>query len=160
MHPQIMTLKETAVIGIEGQGPSGPGAAWIGALWQQAKERFGEVRGMAMPGENGAPRMLWGAMQAPDGTFRPWGSEGGRYLAGFEARTDAEPPQGWARWTLPAGRYLAVPCTQADYGEVFSRTLREEMPALGLRLAGAVQERYDLAEGKGAITLLFPVATA
>lgn len=145
-----------AVIGKEGEGDASAGAQWVPALWQDANAHFGEIAGLVKREKDGAPAGVWGAMSDVLMRFEPWSGRG-KYLAGCEAADGAEPPQGWAKWVIPAHRYLTVGCTQQTYGAVFGEIIGNYLPQNGWRLAGAVQEFYPPREGEDAVVLYFPV---
>ena len=140
-----------AVIGMEGSTEDGPG--FIPALWEKANSRFGEVALLAQTNPDGSLRGVWGAMTDFSRRFLPWeeGFTRGLYLAGVEAREDAQPPEGWVRWDIPGFEYLRVENTAPD---VFPRTL-QLLACQGLPLAGAVHDFTDPATGKG--YMLFPI---
>lgn len=158
MRYQIETWVETAVLGKQGQGPAQNSGAWIAPLWQAANADFEQIAPLVMRDEAGVPLRLWGAMRDGGGAFAPWQGSG-QYLAGAQVALDAEPPAGWTLWLQPAGDYLIAPCNQKNYGEVFQSVLGRYLPRHGLRLAGAVQERYDPRQGGGRLELCFPIAS-
>lgn len=149
------TLPAITVIGMQGQGPAGTGNSWIAPLWQAANERFGEIAPLVLTDDSGAPKRLWGAMSDVTHAYHPWGEEG-LYLAGAEANADAQAPEGWTKWTLPAHTYMVVMCSQNTYQRVFSAMLDDVLPRLGYTLTGAVHEVYYPSK-PGCLYLYFPI---
>ena len=152
---ELMTceLPAFSVIGMEGE--AWPGHNPAPALWERANARFGEVEALALRDESGAPVGVWGAMSDLSRSFLPWGDgfTRGLYLAGVQVPDSAQPPGGWAKWTLPAFACLRVRA-EGDYAAAFQAGL-DELERRGLSLAGAVQECQRPAEG-GQLYLFFP----
>lgn len=150
---QIRFVEKPAfpVIGKEGQGIAG--GEWIRALWDDANSHFAEIMPLILRDRLGRPQ-VWGVMSDLGRGFKPWDARGGLYLAGCEVRPDAEPPEGWTKWTVPGYRYAVAEYTEGTYGEVFDSVLRGYFPENGLKLAGAVHEFYP---PSGALELWFPV---
>lgn len=146
-------LSAVSIIGMEGEAK--PGHNPVPALWEKANARFGEVEGMALRDENGAPVGVWGAMSDLSRSFLPWenGFSRGLYLAGVQVFPESRPPEGWTKWTLPAFACLRVRA-EGDYAAAFQAGLKE-LERRGLALAGAVQECQRPAEG-GQLYLFFP----
>ena len=142
MAYERVVLPSFCVIGIEGS--TDDGEKFIQALWDKANARFGEVAGLALYDENGAPR-IWGLMSDMSMRFAPWenGFTQGRYLAGIEAAPDAEAPEGWSKWVSPAYEYVVCP---QDSPDAFPRAI-EYLAENGLALAGAAYDRT--VPGKG-----------
>ena len=139
------------VIGMEGSTEDGPG--FIPALREKANSRFPEVAPLAKMNPDGSLCGVWGAMSDLSRSFQPWedGFTRGLYLAGVEARDDANPPEGWTRWHIPGYEYIRVENNAPD---VFPRTL-EALAQDGLALVGAVHDFTDPATGKS--YMCFPV---
>jgi len=146
-------LPAVSVIGMEGEAE--PGRNPAPALWGMANARFGEVEALALRDENGVPVGVWGAMSDLSRSFLPWedGFSRGLYLAGVQVSSDAQPSEGWTKWTLPAFACLRVKA-EGDYAATF-RTGLDELARRGLSLAGAVQECQRPAED-GQLYLFFP----
>lgn len=153
---QFSQKESFAVIGKLGEGDSARGRQWIAPLWQEANDQFGEIISLALKDAEGQVAALWGIMSDVKETFRPWDSRG-KYLAGVEVDAEAAAPLGWTRWQVPGYRYLMVPCTMESYAEAFSRIVAHYLPDNGLRLVGAVHERYEPASGTEQLTLYFPI---
>ena len=155
MNVRMVDLPEITVIGKMGlntrEHPAAP------ALWAEANSHFGEVAALGKRGEDGNYTGFWGAMSDTGLRFLPWedGFTRGLYLAGVEAESGAEAPEGWTRWVLPARRWLVAEVEQDRYGEVFTQVIREVIPGLGLRLSGAACDFIEPATGK--TELYFPV---
>lgn len=156
MEIQTVVKQAFAVIGKEGQGSASAGWQWVPPLWQSANEHFGDITSLAKRNEDGSLAGLWGAMSDVDDSFNPWG-ENGKYLAGCEVTDDATAPTGWTKWVVPGYKFLAAPCTQQTYGEVFGKMIGEYLPQHGYQLAGAVHEYYDPKEQDGNLYLYFPI---
>lgn len=153
MEVAIRELPTVSVIGMEGE--AAPGHNPAPALWEAANARYGEVEALALRDENGLPIGFWGAMSDLSRAFLPWedGFSRGLYLAGVQVPPESHPPEGWAKWTLPAFTCLRVKA-EGDYAATFQAGL-EELGRRGLTLAGAVQECQRPAEG-GQMYLFFP----
>ena len=130
-------IKESfAVIGKEGSTEDGSG--FVQKLWVDANAHFSEVAHLARKDEHGNLVGIWGVMTDFSRSFLPWEDDftKGLYLAGVECEDDAEPPEGWTKWTVPAFEYLRVEC---DHDGVFPEMisyLREH----NMTLAGAVHD--------------------
>jgi predicted transcriptional regulator YdeE len=151
----IETKPVFTVIGKMDQGPSDSGPQWIKPLWGAVNTNFGEIRSLAKFDEQGNLVGLWGAMSDVDETFARWGAEG-KYLAGCEAKDDAEAPEGWTKWVIPAATYAVACCTLETYGETFGYMLQEYLPQNGHSLVGAVHEFYPQ-DATERICLYFPI---
>ena len=75
-------------------------------------------------------------------------------MAGVEVTDDAQPPQGWVKWTVPTREYLYLKA-EGDYSQAFAAGLAY-IQANGLKLAGAVFDFQCPAEN-GQLYLFFPV---
>ena len=152
---EIVTCELAAfsVIGMEGEAERGHNPA--PALWEKANARFGEVEVLALRDENGVPVGVWGAMSDLSRQFLPWEDSFSRglYLAGVQVSDNAQAPEGWTKWTLPAFACLRVKA-EGDYAAAFRAGL-DELARRGLSLTGAVQECQRPAEG-GQLYLFFP----
>ena len=145
-------MKEAvAVIGKEGSTLDGPG--FVQELWADANAYFGEVQPLAKADETGNLAGIWGAMSDLSRSFLPWedGFTRGLYLAGIECADDAEPPEGWTKWTIPGFEYLRVECEgENTFSEVLDYLDRNKIP-----LAGAVHDFTCPVSGKS--YMLFPI---
>ncbi len=138
------------VIGKEGSTRDGNG--FIRQLWQDADAHFDEIAALAKRDESGHLTGLWGAMTDFSRSFRPWDDfNRGLYLAGVECRDDAEAPEGWVKWVLPAYEYLVV---ESEGPHTFSE-MWQYMKENGIPLAGAVHDFSCPATGKQ--YLFFPI---
>ena len=138
------------VIGKEGSTEDGEG--FIQKLWQDANSHFDQVADLAKRDEAGNLAGVWGAMTDFSRTFRPWDDFcRGLYLAGVECVDDAEAPEGWTRWTIPAYEFLSVECE----GENTFSDMLKYMDENHLSLAGAVHDHTDPKTGKN--YMYFPV---
>lgn len=145
-----MIKEEFIVIGKEGSTSDGDG--FIQKLWQDANGHFNEIAHLAKKNANGNLVGIWGAMSDSTYSFQPWedGFRKGLYLAGVECVDQAEPPDGWTKWTIPGYEYLVV----ENHRGMFEKTI-ERIKKEGIPLAGAVQEYTDPATGKN--YLYFPI---
>jgi len=71
-------------------------------------------------------------------SFQPWedGFSKGLYLAGVECLDDAQPPEGWTKWTVPGFEYLRAVC---DHDGIFPEMI-DYLRDHGITLAGAVHD--------------------
>ena len=124
------------VIGKEGSTEDGPG--FVQNLWADANSHFAEIAHLAKKDHHGNLAGIWGAMTDFSRTFQPWedGFSKGLYLAGVECWEDAEPPEGWTKWTIPGYEYLRVVC---DHDGVFPAMIAY-LQEHGMTLAGAVHD--------------------
>ena len=138
------------VIGKEGSTLDGDG--FIQRLWQEANTHFDEIAALAKRDEAGGLIGIWGAMTDFSRSFRPWDDlSRGLYLAGAECRDDAEAPEGWVKWVLPASDYLVVEREGEDTFSEMIRYMREN----GIPLAGAVYDHSCPRTGKD--DMYFPI---
>ncbi|WP_373889722.1 hypothetical protein [Paludicola sp. MB14-C6] len=88
--------------------------------------------------------------------FHPWEDHftKGLYLAGIEARDDAEAPMNWTKWVIPSYEYLYVKVT-GDMMQCFTDTL-DYIKQNGMSLVGAVND-YICPEENGQLYLFFPI---
>lgn len=150
---QIETcIKEAfVVIGKEGSTLDGPG--FIQKLWADANAHFDEVQPLAKKDAHGNLVGIWGAMSDCSHSYKPWEDNfsKGLYLAGVECWQDAEPPQGWIKWTIPGYAYIrAVFENENTFGEVLDYMRANDIP-----LVGAVHDFTCPASGKN--YLFFPI---
>ena len=127
------------VIGKEGSTRDGEG--FIPKLWAEANAHFSEISHLAKRNATGDLVGLWGAMSDFSRSFQPWeyGFREGLYLAGCECEDDAEAPEGWTKWVVPAYEYIYA--EQED--ENTFRKLMAYMFQQGIPLAGAIQDYTD-----------------
>ena len=139
------------VIGKEGSTRDGEG--FIQRLWSDANAHFEEVAPLAKRDAQGDLVGVWGAMTDFTRSFQPWeqGFSQGLYLAGVECVDNAQPPQGWTRWEIPAFEYLQLECSAPDTFMQGLQLLKDQ----GLTLAGAVHDFTDPVTGK--MYMMFPV---
>ncbi len=150
MKIEKVTKESFTVIGKEGSTRDGEG--FIQKLWQDANAHFDQIADLAKRDENGNLAGIWGAMTDFSRSFRPWEDfKNGLYLAGAECRDNAEAPEGWTRWVVPASEYLAVEC---EDGNTFTDVLRY-MEENGIPLAGAVYDFTSPETGKN--YMYFPI---
>ena len=85
-------------------------------------------------------------------SFRPWeGFSRGLYLAGAECRDDADAPEGWVKWVIPAYEFLVV---EHENDQTFAKMMKY-MNGNNLTLAGAVHDFTDPKTGKN--YMYFPI---
>ena len=142
-----------SIIGKEGSTLDGQG--FIQKLWHDANSHFEEIQSLAKKDEHGNLIGIWGAMSDFSHSFKPWEDNfsKGLYLAGVECKDDAQAPQGWSKWIIPAYEYL---CAEVDNETVFADVL-DYMHANGLELAGAVHDFTCPSNGKN--YMYFPIRT-
>ena len=133
-----------SIIGKEGSTLDGEG--FIQKLWEDANSHFNEVQSLAMKDENGNLVGIWGAMSDYIHSFKPWEENfsKGLYLAGIECVDDAEAPEGWTKWTIPAYEYL---CAEVESESTFSAVL-DYINTNSIALVGAVHDFTCPSDGK------------
>lgn len=143
-----------SVIGKEGSTNDGNG--FVNKLWENANNRFNEIEGLAKKDENGNILGIWGLMSDFSRSFKPWEDNftKGLYLAGVEVIDDAEAPDTWIKWTVPAFEYLYIKVDKG-YKEAFSYVLNY-MDNNNIKLAGAVFD-YNCPQENGQLYLFFPI---
>lgn len=148
---QIVKKAQVTIIGKEGSTRDGEG--FIQRLWDDANGHFNQVAHLAKYDDQGNLAGVWGAMSDFSRRYQPWeeGFTQGLYLAGVECVDNAEAPDGWTKWRLPAYEYVQVDNTA---GDAFPRGLAY-LRAQGLTLAGAVQDLTDPMTGRA--FMLFPI---
>lgn len=141
-----------SVIGKEGSTNDGDG--FIQRLWEDANSHFGEIQHLAKKDENKNIAGIWGAMSDFTRTFQPWQENftKGLYLAGVEAEDDAEAPEGWTKWTIPAYEYLYIKCVDGNEFSKVTTYIKEH----GLELAGAVHD-FNCPQENGQGYMFFPI---
>ena len=151
MKIESCTRETFSVIGKEGSTDDGPG--FVQNLWVDANSHFAEVAHLAKKDENGCLVGIWGAMTDFSRSFLPWedGFSKGLYLAGIECPDDAQPPEGWMKWTVPGFEYIYVEC---DHDGVFSETIAY-LQKNNILLAGAVHNFTCPQTGKN--YMYFPI---
>lgn len=140
-----------SIIGKEGSTMDGQG--FIQKLWEEANSHFNEVQLLAKKDENDNLIGIWGAMSDCSHSFKPWEENfsKGLYLAGVECVDDAEPPEGWTKWTIPGYEYL---CSEVESATAFSDVL-EYMNRNDITLVGAVHDFTCPSSGKN--YMYFPI---
>ena len=153
---EMIDLPRIAIIGREGFCTKERNAAR--ELWEQAGLRFAEVADLGMKHADGSYVGFWGAMSDETRSFLPWtdGFSRGYYLAGIEVYEDTPVPAGWVKWVMPARKYLVTEVGPDRYEETFRTVIHRLIPALGMKLAGAVCDFTEPATGQN--KLFFPVA--
>lgn len=157
MELKLKFVPEFTVIGKLGEGASNEGASWVVPLWDKANADIGQIAGIVLEDESGAPKEMWGIMGNASEYLGKW-TERGQYLAGCETAKDASVPDGWTKWTIPAQTYLVADCSQTKYGDVFRRTLEEYLPQHGLNMISACHEHYPEPKNPNHVELYFPIA--
>ncbi len=145
-------IKESfVVIGKEGSTDDGPG--FFQKLWQEASRNIKEVMPLAKVDENGRPLGYWGAMSDMSHSFKPWenGFSKGLYLAGIEAKDDAEAPIGWKKWKIPGYEYIYV---LVDAHDIFVQVINY-MKENNIDLVGAVHDYTCPEDGQN--YMFFPI---
>ena len=152
---EIIDLPEIAVIGKEGLCTKEKNV--VQELWRQANSNFNDVADIAMKNEDESYVGFWGAMSDETMSFLPWTDDFSRglYLAGVEVYQDTPVPEGWAKWIMPARKYIVTDVDPKSYGETFRNVIFSLIPELGMKLAGAVCDFTEPASGQN--KLFFPV---
>lgn len=155
MDKMMIKLPEIAIIGKLGFCTKEKNIA--NDLWHQATTHFSEVSPIGMKEQNGSFVGFWGAMSDESMAFLPWTDaySRGYYLAGIEVYKDAIVPDGWTKWIMPSRTYLKVFVVKDQYEETFHNCIQTTMPAMNLKLCGAVCDYIEPATGNK--YLLFPV---
>ena len=150
MKIEEVSKESFTVIGKEGSTRDGDG--FIQRLWQDANTHFNEIAALAKKDEDGNLAGIWGAMTDFSRSFMPWDDfNSGLYLAGAECRDDAEAPEGWVKWVIPAYDYLKV---EREGNNTFSE-MWQYMKENGIPLAGAVHDYSCPRTGKD--YMFFPI---
>ena len=136
MKVQIITKPAFTVLGIEGHGDADKGPEWIKPLWNQAFNRFDEIKDLVKSDQE-----AWGLMSAIDEHLASWKAKG-KYLAGWEVESGTKPPEGWISWDVPEQTYAVIACTMATYSGAFEFVVQQFLPKEGYEQAGAVHEFY------------------
>jgi hypothetical protein len=86
----------------------------------------------------------------------PWedGLSKGIYLAGAEVKDDAEAPDGWTKWTIPASEFLYVKVE--DGAEVTVPAMLKYLEENNLKLAGAIND-FLCPEEDMQLYMFFPI---
>ncbi len=150
---QMEIIRKTAFCVIGKEGSTSGGDGFIARLWEDANAHFGEIAHLAKKNADGSLCGIWGLMTDFSRSFLPWEQDfsQGLYLAGVECADDAQPGEGWTKWTEPGGTYLKA----ENGGDVFRKT-HAYMAENGLQLAGAVHDYTDPQTGKS--YMLFPIS--
>jgi predicted transcriptional regulator YdeE len=147
------TKESFSVIGKEGSTYDGNG--FIQKLWENANEHFNEIESLVKKDENGNPVGFWGAMNDLSRQFKPWESfSKGLYLAGAEVDNDAEAPEGWTKWTIPAYEFLYVK-VENGINDTFSSMIKY-LEENKIELAGAVND-FMCPKENGQAYMFFPI---
>ena len=152
---EIIDLPKITIIGQEGFCTKEKNV--VQDLWKQANLRFSEVADIAMKNADGSFVGFWGAMSDETMSFLPWTDDfsKGWYLAGIEVDEDTVVPAGWAKWIMPARKYLVTEVSPDSYAETFRNVINHLIPELGMKLAGAVCDFTEPATGQN--KLFFPM---
>jgi len=152
MNVTKVVKSEFAVIGKEGSTKDGIG--FVQNLWAEANAHFEEIASLAKQDESGRYIGFWGAMSDFSRSFQPWENQfsEGLYLAGAEVEVNAEVPEGWTKWVMPASEYLVV---KDEGGNTFIDMI-SYMREHEIELAGAA---YDFSDPKenGQQYIYFPI---
>ena len=153
---RMVDLPRIAIIGKEGFCTREKNT--VQELWQEARSHFGEIADLGMKNADGSFVGFWGAMSDETLSFLPWTDDftKGLYLAGLEVYEDTPVPDGWAKWVMPARRYIVTDAAPERYAETFRYVIDSLIPQLGMKLAGAVCDFTEPATGQN--KLFFPVA--
>lgn len=155
MEIRIVDLPEIAIIGKEGFCTEESNI--VQDLWKQANENFNEVSELGMKEKDGSFVGFWGAMSDETMAFMPWTNHftRGYYLAGIEVDKDAEAPEGWKKWVMPARKYLVTEVMFEQYMDIFKDVLENQLPLNRVKLCGAACDYTEPSTGKN--YLFFPI---
>ncbi len=153
MNTRFVYKDSFSVIGKMGQGPAANPGEWILPIWEDANAHFHEISPFVRHNADGDIAGVWGAMNDVDEQNKRW-NDSGKYMAGCEAGADAQPPEGWTKWTVPAQTYLVAECTSDTYEEVFGKITNDE----NINIVGTVHERYPEPGNPDIVELYVPVA--
>lgn len=155
MEIKMIDLQAITVIGKEGLCTAEENI--VQQLWQEANSHFDEVAALGMKNSDGTYVGFWGVMSDESKSFRPWTHQftRGLYLAGVETYADADAPEGWTKWVMPARKYIVADVEPDRYGEIFNEVINNIISEKGMKLAGAVCDYTEPATGKN--KLFFPV---
>lgn len=139
-----ITLPAITVIGKEGD--TRQGADIFVRLWNEANAHFDEIAPLTKRNLQGQLVGIWGAMSDRSRAFKPWENNftEGLYLAGAACKDDAEAPEGWTKWVLPASEYVYIPNTRAESFQLGLELMAEEK----LTLVGAAYDFTDPVTGQ------------
>ena len=76
-------------------------------------------------------------------------------MAGIEVNKDAEAPEGWKKWVMPARKYLVTEVMFEQYMEIFMDVLKNQLPSRRMKLSGAACDYTEPSTGKNYI--FFPI---
>ena len=112
---------------------------------------------MGLKEKNGPFVGFWGAMSDETMSFMPWTNNftRGYYLAGIEVHKDAQAPEGWKKWIMPARKYLVTEVMFEKYMETFMKVIETEISIRNMKLSGAACDYTEPSTGKNFI--FFPV---
>jgi predicted transcriptional regulator YdeE len=147
-------IKETfSVIGKEGSTENGDG--FIMRLWEDANANFNEIASLGKKDDHGNLLGIWGVMSDLSRSFNPWEDNftKGLYLAGIEVVDDAQPKQGWTKWTIPSYEYIYVKNEDKDTFTQVMKYLSDN----NIKLVGAVHDYICPEDGQG--YMFFPIRT-
>ncbi|MCK5197650.1 MAG: GyrI-like domain-containing protein [Spirochaetales bacterium] len=151
MEINKITKESFSVIGKEGSTTEGN--EFIGKLWNETTTKKNEIISFAKKDENGNLIGFWGAMSDFSHSFKPWEENfsKGLYLAGIEVIDEAQPPEGWVKWTIPSYEYIYV---KSEGGNTFSEVIKY-LNENNIQLVGAVHEFNNPKEEQ--MYLYFPI---
>jgi hypothetical protein len=147
---QLVKKDGFSVIGKEGS--SQEGAGFVERQWNEAENHLKEILPVVRY-RSGDP-IFWGLMSDFSHSLQPWEKDftEGLYLAGFELLDPKLiPPEGWAKWDVPAMNYLVI-----EVGDSYPDSFKEGLAlltSLGYVLSAAV---FDHAE-RGKTYLYYPI---
>lgn len=152
-HMKISKCKKESFSIIGKEGSTNDGNDFIQRLWEDANANFREVASLAKKDEEGNILGVWGAMSDFSRSFNPWEEDfsKGLYLAGVEVVDEANPPQGWVKWTIPSYEYIF---SQVESEDTFNEVINF-LKDNNINLVGAVHE-FNCPED-GRVYLFFPI---
>lgn len=149
---KIETCIKDSFVVIGKKGSTLDGEGFIQRLWADANSHFEEIRHLAKKDQNENIVGIWGAMSDLSCSFKPWEDfSKGLYLAGVECDDDAQAPNGWTKWNIPAYEYIYAECENDDTFSQVIKYLKDH----SIPLVGAVHDFTCPKTGKN--YMFFPI---
>jgi predicted transcriptional regulator YdeE len=151
MDAKIETRPTFTLLGLAKRGDADSGPTWIPPMWD---ELFGQYGEQLKESTKSGP--AYGATDRYDSETHTF-----EYLAGLEAESTKEAPEGLTAWTIPEQTYVAVRCTIKTIGEAYAFFNQEWLPEAGYQRAAGPEFEYYGKEFHGGddepIYMYFPI---
>lgn len=135
MEPRIVERDPFSVVGMHYRG--NPQEGELPRLWQAFGPREQEIKGIL---NQHVTYGLSAFLDEDTGEFD--------CLAGLEAESGHELPEGMVAWDMPGGTYAVFPCTLATIAQTFGHAYSTWLPSSGyVRGDGPDFEAYEMFEG-------------